>query len=91
MPSYVTIQSPNTLNSIGQVSVYKVKSTHKALQDQSPSKEELRPLANFSKSSRKTATVPLTVYALLEMHKKPFISSIRKICHVQFIKISVTN
>lgn len=53
--------------------------------------EQLLALANFSKSSRKTVTVPFTVYALLEMHKKPFISSIRKICHVQFIKISVTS
>lgn len=53
------------------------------MQDQSPSGEELRPLANFFKSSRKTPTVPLTVYALLEMHKKPSISNIRKMsCRV---------
>lgn len=77
------MQSPNTLISTGQVSVHEAKSTHEALQDQSPSGEELRPLANFSKSSRKTPTVPLTVYALLEMHKKPSISNIRKIsCRV---------
>lgn len=61
------------------------------MQEQSPSGEELRPLANFFKSSRKTPTVPLTVNALLEMHKKPSLSNITKICHVQFIKISVAN
>lgn len=70
--------------------MYAGKSMHKALWDQSGG-EQLLTLANFSKSSRKTVTVPFTVYALLEMHKKPFISSIRKICHVQFIKISVTS
>lgn len=85
------MQSLNTLISTGPVSVYKAKSTREALQDQSPSGEELRPSANFFKSSRKTPTVPLTLYALLEMHKKPFISNIRRICHVQFIKIFVTN
>lgn len=37
-----------------------------------------------------TATVLLAEYALLEWHKPPFIPGIRKIHHVQFIKISVT-